>query len=168
MAPGATQQEVYDRAVAPIVDDVMLGYNGSVMAYGQTGAGKTYTLANMEADHVGMIPRALADIFNKAAADVVHSYRVYMSYVQIYMEVIKDLLLPSAEQLAIREDANGVFLSNVHEEQVRLLSFTKLLYWWGEAAATDMVELDLLDDLDKEVIKDLLMPCGAARHPGGC
>jgi hypothetical protein len=97
----------------------MLGYNGSVMAYGQTGAGKTYTLASMEADNVGMTPRALADIFNKAAVDVVHSYKVYMSYVQIYMEVIKDLLLPSADQLAIREDANGVFLSNVHEAQVR-------------------------------------------------
>ena len=68
---------------------------------------------------MGMTPRALADIFNKAAADVAHSYRVFMSYVQIYMEVIKDLLLPSAEQLAIREDANGVFLANVHEEQVR-------------------------------------------------
>jgi hypothetical protein len=121
MPPDARQQEVYERAVAPIVDDVMLGYNGSVMAYGQTGAGKTYTLANMEADHVGMIPRALADVFNKAAADVVHSYKVYMSYVQIYMEVIKDLLLPSAEQLAIREDANGVFLSNVHEEKVGIL-----------------------------------------------
>ena len=39
-APEATQQQVYDASVAPIVDDVMLGYNGSVMAYGQTGAGK--------------------------------------------------------------------------------------------------------------------------------
>jgi Kinesin motor domain len=86
---------------------------------GQTGAGKTYTLASMEADNVGMTPRALADIFNKAAVDVMHSYKVWISYVQIYMEVIKDLLLPSDAQLAIREDANGVFLSNVHEEEVR-------------------------------------------------
>ena len=46
-----------------------------------------------------------------------------MSYVQIYMEVIKDLLLPGAEALAIREDANGVFLSNVHEEEVRFFHF---------------------------------------------
>lgn len=38
--------------------------------------------------------------------------------VQIYMEVIKDLLMPSAEQLAIREDVEGVFLSNVHEVEV--------------------------------------------------
>lgn len=38
--------------------------------------------------------------------------------VQIYMEVIKDLLLPSAEQLQIREDVEGVFLSNVHEVEV--------------------------------------------------
>lgn len=155
LSPRSTQQDVYNEAVRPIVDDVLLGYNGSVMAYGQTGAGKTYTLSNMDPDAIGMTPRALADIFNKASQDVACTYNVFMSYVrplflcdaqqclsaarghvvaashratshgtmhvqvQIYMEVIKDLLMPSAEQLAIREDVEGVFLSNVHEVEVR-------------------------------------------------
>lgn len=39
LPPEASQQDVYNEAVRPIVDDVLLGYNGSVMAYGQTGAG---------------------------------------------------------------------------------------------------------------------------------
>lgn len=121
LSPRATQQDVYNEAVRPIVDDVLLGYNGSVMVYGQTGAGKTYTLANMDPEAIGMTPRALADIFNKASQDVVNAYNVFMSYVQIYMEVIKDLLMPSAEQLQIREDVEGVFLSNVHEVEVRPL-----------------------------------------------
>ena len=43
------------------------------------GAGKTHTLASMEADNVGMTPRALADIFNKAAVDVMHSYKVLLA-----------------------------------------------------------------------------------------
>lgn len=50
-------------------------------------AGKTYTLSNMEPDAIGMTPRALADIFNKSAIDVVNETRVFMSYCQIYMEV---------------------------------------------------------------------------------
>ena len=43
----------------------------------------------MEADNIGMMPRALADIFNKAAVDVLHTYKVFMSYVQLYMENFK-------------------------------------------------------------------------------
>ena len=47
LSPRATQQDVYNEAVRPIVDDVLLGYNGSVMAYGQTGAGKTLSLIHI-------------------------------------------------------------------------------------------------------------------------
>lgn len=84
LSPRATQQDVYNEAVRPIVDDVLLGYNGSVMAYGQTGAGKTYTLSNMDPDAIGMTPRALADIFNKASQDVACTYNVFMSYVRLF------------------------------------------------------------------------------------
>ena len=48
LTPAATQQHVYDAAVAPIVDDVMLGYNGSVMAYGQTVRPRTYPAHSMQ------------------------------------------------------------------------------------------------------------------------
>lgn len=75
----------------------------------RAGAGKTFTLANMDPKAVGMMPRAMADIFNHAATDVTHTYRIYMSYVQIYMEIIKDLLLVSSEQLQIREDTQVRF-----------------------------------------------------------
>ncbi|CAE7239433.1 klp1, partial [Symbiodinium sp. KB8] len=45
----ATQEQVYDTAVAPIVDAVTNGYNGAVIAYGQTGAGKTHTMIGSKA-----------------------------------------------------------------------------------------------------------------------
>jgi kinesin family protein 5 len=85
----ASQADVYQAAVAPIVDDVMNGYNGTVMAYGQTGAGKTYTLSSIAPDAIGMMPRAAANIFSAVASDSAHAYTVYMSYIQIYMELLQ-------------------------------------------------------------------------------
>ena len=40
----ASQKEVYDNSFRPIVEDVLMGFNGTIFAYGQTGAGKTYTI----------------------------------------------------------------------------------------------------------------------------
>ena len=63
------------------------------------GAGKTYTLGNTAPDAIGMIPRAAAELFAAAEADADHTYRVAMSYIQIYMELIQDLLNPASESL---------------------------------------------------------------------
>ena len=48
--PYSTQEDVYDDAVRPVVDEVLDGYNCTIFAYGQTGTGKTHT---MEGDHQG-------------------------------------------------------------------------------------------------------------------
>jgi len=119
---------VYNSAVKDVVEDVMKGFNGTVMAYGQTGAGKTYTLGNVDPTAIGMIPRAVMEIFRAAQQDSFNIYTVTMSYIQIYMELIHDLLHPTDENLQIREDANnGVYLAGVHEEQVR--SLEECLHW---------------------------------------
>ena len=89
LPPGASQSDVYHAAVQPIVKDVLAGYNGTIMAYGQTGAGKTYTLASIDPDAIGMIPRAAADVFSTIAADPAHVFSVSMAYIQIYMELIQ-------------------------------------------------------------------------------
>ncbi len=88
LGPGASQLDVYTRAVRPVVDDVLAGYNGAVLAYGQTGAGKTHTLSNLAPEAIGMIPRAAADVFARIAANPMHEYTVLFSYIQIYMEKI--------------------------------------------------------------------------------
>ena len=59
------------------------------MAYGQTGAGKTYSLSSIAADAIGMIPRAAAEVFAHIEGDPGHQYSVVMSYVQLYMELIQ-------------------------------------------------------------------------------
>ncbi|KAL6760128.1 P-loop containing nucleoside triphosphate hydrolase protein [Haematococcus lacustris] len=116
-----TQQDVYHE-VRDVVEDVLHGYNGTILAYGQTGAGKTHSLMNIEPQAIGVIPRCVAEIFKKAAADPFHAYAVSMSYIQIYMELIQDLLHPESDNLHIREDAtNGVFVAGAHEVPVTTL-----------------------------------------------
>ncbi|KAG1668504.1 hypothetical protein FOA52_012098, partial [Chlamydomonas sp. UWO 241] len=120
--PGASQSDVFNAGVRDVVDEVLKGYNGTVMAYGQTSAGKTYTLGNNEPHAIGMIPRCAAEIFAKAKADPFHAYSVSMSYIQIYMELLQDLLQPDAEGLQIREEpGSGVYLSGATEAPVTSL-----------------------------------------------
>ena len=60
------------------------------MAYGQTGAGKTYTLSSRDPDAIGMMPPApAAAIFSAIEHDQGHSYTVMMSYIQLYMELLQ-------------------------------------------------------------------------------
>ncbi|KAJ2561405.1 hypothetical protein GGH12_004031 [Coemansia sp. RSA 1822] len=115
--PKASQENIYDKVVSPILNEVMQGFNCTLFAYGQTGTGKTYT---MEGDldststpavsrvptptvghdllssarmspQAGMIPRTLHNLFyalDKQSAE----YYVHVSYVELYNEELRDLL----------------------------------------------------------------------------
>mmetsp|Transcript_34853 Transcript_34853/g.110066 ORF Transcript_34853/g.110066 Transcript_34853/m.110066 type:complete len:658 (+) Transcript_34853:1122-3095(+) len=136
LPPGSTQAEVYSCAAQPVIEDVLNGYNGTIMAYGATGAGKTYTLSSIDPESVGIIPRAAAEVFVQAAGDPDHKYTVYMSFIQIYMEQINDLLRPESDNIQIREDSNGVFVSGVQEVEVRRMEDCLRLLQLGERNRT--------------------------------
>ena len=123
-SPESTQEEVFEDSVFPLIQDVLSGYNATVFAYGQTGTGKTHT---MEGNiHVpgqeGIIPRSVAALFGGVAqADETVEFTFKVSYVEIYMEKIRDLLDPHRmkNNLTIREDkANGIYIAGVTEEYV--------------------------------------------------
>ena len=79
------QRQARDRAPA-----VAQGYNAAIIAYGQTGTGKTFTMeGGATGDTRGIIPRAIEDIFTTIGSDAVpHSkFLVRASYLQIYNEV---------------------------------------------------------------------------------
>ncbi|XP_046505481.1 centromere-associated protein E-like [Equus quagga] len=57
-------KNVYEEIAVPIIDSAIQGYNGTVFAYGQTASGKTYTMMGSK-DYLGVIPRAIHDIFQK-------------------------------------------------------------------------------------------------------
>ena len=65
-APTDSQDDVYNEVGGPIVSNVLRGYNGTILAYGQTGTGKTYTMGilnRVSDEHAGLIPRSLSHIF---------------------------------------------------------------------------------------------------------
>lgn len=117
------QEEVFDYSLRQTVDDLMKGYNGTVLAYGQTGSGKSYTMMGSSIDDPvsrGAIPRIVDMIFDmiiESSSDI--EYTVRVSYMEIYMERIKDLLNPRNENLPIHEDKiRGVYVKGLTEEYV--------------------------------------------------
>ena len=119
-----TQQELFNHVGAPIVSDLMAGYNGTVFAYGQTGSGKTHSLfgdmAHSESDERGIIPRACAQIFDHIEnAKDIDECIIKCSFIEIYLERLQDLLNPNGENLKIRQKKNkSIWIERVHEEYV--------------------------------------------------
>lgn len=91
----STQLDVYNETARPIVDKVLMGYNGTILAYGQTGTGKTHTMEGDASapERKGIIPNSFAHIFGYIAkADGDRKFLVRVSYIEIYNEEIRDLL----------------------------------------------------------------------------
>jgi kinesin family protein 5 len=114
------QSDIFNFSIKPTVDDILNGYNGTVFAYGQTGAGKSYTMMGSDIDNDegrGVIPRIVEQIF----ASILSSpesieYTVRVSYMEIYMERIRDLLSPQNDNLPIHEEKNrGVYVKGLLE-----------------------------------------------------
>lgn len=117
------QNEVFDYSIRPTVDDILNGYNGTVFAYGQTGAGKSYTMMGTGIEDEagkGIIPRIVEQIFASilsSASDI--EYTVRVSYMEIYMERIRDLLMPQNDNLPVHEEKNrGVYVKGLLEVYV--------------------------------------------------
>ena len=114
------QQDIFDFSIRPTVDDILNGYNGTVFAYGQTGAGKSYTMmgTNIDDDEGrGVIPRIVEQIFASImTSPSTIEYTVRVSYMEIYMERIRDLLAPQNDNLPIHEEKNrGVYVKGLLE-----------------------------------------------------
>ncbi|KAK8127676.1 kinesin heavy chain [Apiospora sp. TS-2023a] len=114
------QSTIFDYSIKPTVDDILNGYNGTVFAYGQTGAGKSYTMmgTNIEDEEgKGVTPRIVEQIFTSIMASPgTIEYTVRVSYMEIYMERIRDLLQPQNDNLPVHEEKNrGVYVKGLLE-----------------------------------------------------
>ena len=106
----ASQLEVYDAVGRPVLEDVIQGYHGCILAYGQTGAGKTHSLLSMgeqAADDAGLLPRVVADLFVGLQADWRAIYTVKVAMFQIYNEQVDDLLKPGRNNLRVKQSPRG-------------------------------------------------------------
>ncbi|KAI1373657.1 kinesin-domain-containing protein [Hypoxylon crocopeplum] len=114
------QVDIFDYSIKPTVDDILNGYNGTVFAYGQTGAGKSYTMmgTSIEDDEgKGITPRIVEQIFSSImSSPPTIEYTVRVSYMEIYMERIRDLLAPQNDNLPVHEEKNrGVYVKGLLE-----------------------------------------------------
>ncbi|KDN45937.1 putative kinesin-1 motor protein [Tilletiaria anomala UBC 951] len=112
------QRDVFEYGIKETVNDVINGYNGTIFAYGQTGSGKTFTMMGSDIDdehNKGIIPRITEQIFESIMSSPANlEYLVKVSYMEIYMEKIRDLLQPQNDNLQIHEDkARGVYVKGL-------------------------------------------------------
>ncbi|XP_069449076.1 centromere-associated protein E isoform X3 [Ovis canadensis] len=115
-----TTKNVYEEIAVPIIDSAIQGYNGTIFAYGQTASGKTYTMMGSQ-EYLGVIPRAIHDIFQKIKKFPDREFLLRVSYMEIYNDTITDLLCDTQKMkpLIIREDFNrNVYVADLTEEVV--------------------------------------------------
>lgn len=131
--PDASQGDVYQGVVKPIVDEVLEGYNCTVFAYGQTGTGKTHTMEGRRDEstvdisekrlpkNAGMIPRAVKQVFDHLRS-ITDEHSVRVSHLELYNEQLTDLLGPEAETAELRmyeDSTKGVFVNGLEDVVVR-------------------------------------------------
>ncbi|XP_063697158.1 kinesin-like protein KIF3A [Culicoides brevitarsis] len=114
----SSQIDLYVDTARPIVDKVLEGYNGTILAYGQTGTGKTYTMSgNPDSPQTkGIIPNTFAHIFGHIAKGKDNQkFLVRVSYMEIYNEEVRDLLGKELNKsLEVKERADiGVFVKDL-------------------------------------------------------
>ncbi|EEF49475.1 kinesin heavy chain, putative [Ricinus communis] len=115
--PHSTSNEVYEVAAKPVVKAAMEGVNGTVFAYGVTSSGKTHTMHG-DQNSPGIIPLAIKDVFSMIQDTPGREFLLRVSYLEIYNEVINDLLDPTGQNLRVREDAQGTYVEGIKEEVV--------------------------------------------------
>mmetsp|Transcript_11029 Transcript_11029/g.28281 ORF Transcript_11029/g.28281 Transcript_11029/m.28281 type:complete len:724 (-) Transcript_11029:489-2660(-) len=127
---GAPSAELFGECVAPLVEGLFEGYNGTVLAYGQTGAGKTYILGtNAAVDNrrswQALIPSVSSLLFSKVAEESSNEHTevaVKVSFFEVYQNSLRDLLGPKAarteQTITIKEGgASGAICVEGHTEE---------------------------------------------------
>lgn len=112
------QIDIFDFSIRSTVEDVMNGYNGTVFAYGQTGAGKSFTMMGDmdDQEYKGVIPRISEQIFDAImTSSSTIEFTVGIGYMEIYMERIRDLMAPANDNLPIHEGPRGPFVKGLRE-----------------------------------------------------
>jgi hypothetical protein len=119
----SSQENIFSDVGKPVADAALQGYNGTVFAYGQTGSGKTHTMMGAPEDP-GLIPRVIQYMFQElkrkySDADGI-SFKISVSYLEIYNERVVDLLDVEAGTKDLRENTRKkqVYVEGLVEKEV--------------------------------------------------
>ena len=169
------QSDVFERVASPVVTSIIQGYNGTIFAYGQTGTGKTHTMIGDTSDQAnwGIIPRCCQALYDHISSDPESSYTIQIGFLQLYMEMLQDLLYPDSNRpIRIREDPDeGVYLSGINwvgcsnvSQCMKLLaqgdrnrntSFTKMNATSSRSHAVYMIKMEKRRKYTPEALEEL-------------
>lgn len=120
--PNSLQNDIFEM-VSPLIQSALDGYNVCIFAYGQTGSGKTFTMDGVPSN-LGIIPRTVDLLFDsiKNYKRLGWEYEIKVTFLEIYNEILYDLLSDEQRDLEIRmvsaKDKTNVYVSNITESSV--------------------------------------------------
>ncbi|KZV23207.1 hypothetical protein F511_05046 [Dorcoceras hygrometricum] len=158
-SPATTTRHVYDVAAQHVVNGAMNGINGTVFAYGVTSSGKTHTMHG-EQKSPGVIPLAVKDVFGFIQETPGREFLLRVSYLEIYNEVINDLLDSTGQNLRIREDSQGTYVEGIKEEVVLSPAHALSLIASGEGSESSKTETTGLRRKEGSYINKSLLTLG--------
>lgn len=135
-----TQQEVYECTTRSLLNSVLDGYNATVFAYGATGCGKTHTISG-NPQNPGIIFLTCQELFERIEAlKIEKEIELTMSYLEIYNETIRDLLVDggSSKALALREDSSqAISVAGLSTHSPKNVSEESWGWYCGAGTKTD-------------------------------
>lgn len=117
------QNKVYNVAIKQLIEKLFKGYNLTILAYGQTGSGKTFTMGTNYSGtgEMGVIPRAVYDIFDTIKAMENYAFHMSVSFLELYNESLYDLLTSKTRECSVvdlREINNEICIPGLTEVEV--------------------------------------------------
>lgn len=100
--PNTPQRQVYEDCARGAVDAAFEGQHGVLFVYGQTGSGKTFTISNEAPDNLGVLQQSMMEAWKRIHSDTGSDYSCSVSYVQLYNEILTDLLDPQKPRVQIQ------------------------------------------------------------------
>ena len=130
--PDVRNKDMYEEVGKPVAGNIFKGFWGTMMVYGQTGTGKSFTMCNFDKNNLGIIPLTMKGIFDRIDTETDRVYTVNFSFIQIYRDKLQDLFNPhEKEELKVTRDKNGVCFPKIKEYKVNDYDHFEELYYEG-------------------------------------
>ncbi|KAJ3669543.1 hypothetical protein LUZ60_011493 [Juncus effusus] len=134
------QVDVY-KEIEPIIKSAFDGHNVCVLAYGQTGTGKTYTMEGVRGN-LGIVPRSIEELFNKISQEKSENYTLNLSMLEVYLGNLRDLLAPKQHSsrsfnLTLKSNINIMAKSSGSVEiegltDIEISNFKQAIHWYNK------------------------------------
>eukprot|EP00659_Diplonema_papillatum_P003041 gene3041-4775_t len=132
--PDCTQEDIFQEVARPSVEHIIKGYNAAIMAYGQTGTGKSFTMSNFKPGQEGIIPRSAGHLFELIESTPTKTFSLSANFVQIYRDKLTDLMDEKQPKVDIRfSKEKGVELVGCTTVQIGSKEDFMAMYQEGDA-----------------------------------